>query len=194
MKVDEGAIVGGFDRSYDAELFEEETPLQRTIAASSGLDRADHIWVEATKFGGQSWSRRFIGRYSRQFPDCLFTTPHPDVLGVRVQSTVYFVDVTRPDHAAEFELVPVSCGAADFERGLLYLAGDYEIAAFDGVRVLWKTRPVSFEGIRDLVYADGKIQGIANGLGVDTIPFTIDVESGEIVGGYEGLRGRRLDD
>jgi hypothetical protein len=189
MRVDEGELVGGFERAYDAVMVEEaDTPVLRAIGASTGLRRNNSVTVEAVLGDGASWSRAFSASFSEELSDCLFTTPNPYVLGVRVRGTLFLVDVTKPDDAVEFDVSPVSCVAADVERGRIFLASDLEVYAFDGVRVLWTSRRVSLDGIRDLVYAEGQVLGIATDVGVDAVPFAIDAETGDAAGGFEGWR------
>jgi hypothetical protein len=188
MRVDEGDIVGGFERAYDAVMVEEaDTRVLRAIAAATGLHRADSVTVEVLLVDGAGWSRSFSASFSEELSDCLFTTPNPYVLGVRVRGTVFLVDVTRPDAAVEFEALPVSCSASDVERGRMFLASDTEIHAFDGVRVLWTSRRVSLDGIRGLSYADGHVRGIATDVGVEAAPFTVDASTGEAAGGFGGF-------
>src|ERR1700730_6049411 len=177
MKVDGGELVGGFECAYDAVMVEEaDTPVLRAIAASTGLCRNNSVTVEVVLGDGTSWSRAFSASFSEELSDCLFTTPNPYILGVRVRGTVFLVDVTKPDDAVEFDVVPVSCVAADVKRGRMFLASDSEVYAFDGVRVHWTSRRVSLDGIRDLVYTEGRVLGIATDVGVDAVPFTIDAQ------------------
>jgi hypothetical protein len=193
MQVDEGALIGGFERAYDAAIVEEaDTPVLRAIAASTGLHRVNSVTVEVVLSDGAAWSRSFSASFSEELPDCLFTTPNPYVLGVRVRGTVFFVDVTRPDDAVQFEALPVSCSASDVEGGRLFFASDTEVYAFDGVRLLWTSRRLSLDGIRDLSYADGQVHGIGTDVGVEAAPFTVDASTGEVAGGFEGFERWRI--
>ena len=74
----------------------------------------------------------------------------------------------------------------------MFFASYTEVYAFDGVRVLWASRQVSLDGISDLSYTDGRVCGIATDVGIEAVPFTIDAETGDASGGFEGFRGWRL--
>jgi hypothetical protein len=195
MKVDEGDVVGGFARAYDGAIVENvDTPVLRAIAASTGLCRNNGVTVEVTLENGRSWSRTFEGRFSKELSDCIFTTPNPYGLGIRVRGVMFIVDVANPDDAFELDVLPLSCAASDIEGGRMFLASDTEVYAFDGVRIRWKSRRVSLDGIRDLVYADRQVRGIATDVGVEAVPFTLDAETGEAAGGFEGFERWRVAD
>jgi len=164
-----------------------ETPVLRAISAATGLHRANTATVEVRLSDGAAWSRAFSASFSDELSDCLFTTPNPYVLGVRVRGAVFLVDVSRPDDAIELEARPVSCSASDVEHGRMFFASDTEIYAFDDVRVLWASRRVSLDGIRDLSYADGQVRGIATDVGREAVPFVVDASTGEATGSFEGF-------
>jgi hypothetical protein len=195
MKVDEGEVVGGFARAYDGAIVENiDTPVLRGIAASTGLWRNNAMTVEVTLENGRSWSRTFEGNYSKELSDCIFTTPNPYRLGIRVRGVMFVVDVANPDDAFELDVLPLSCAASDTKGGRMFLASDTEVYAFDGARIQWKSRRVSFDGIRDLVYANSQVRGTATDVGVEAVPFTIDAETGEATGGFEGFERWRVAD
>jgi hypothetical protein len=187
MKVDEGDIVGGFAREYDAVMVEDvDTPILRAIASSTGLALSNSVTVEVTLEDGTSWSRVFKGEYCNWVSDCIFTTPNPRRLGVRVRGEMIVVDAANPDDAFELAVLPVECAASDVVGNRMFLADDLKVYAFDGERIGWMTRRVSLDGIRDLSYADGRVFGIARDVGVEVVPFTVDAETGDAAGGFEG--------
>jgi hypothetical protein len=196
MRIDEGDIAGGFERSYDAWTVEDaNTPIIRSIAASTGLRLDNSVTVEVALENGTSWTRRYSASFSEGLRTCIFTTPNPQILGVRIRGVVFAVDVAHPDEPVELDILPVACAASDVTGGRMFLASDTEVYAFDGVRVLWESRRVSLDGIRDLSYFDGQVRGVATDVGVDAVPFNVDAETGKAEGGFEGWRGfQRLDD
>jgi hypothetical protein len=190
MKVDEGAIVGGFPHAYDAAMVDAPgSPVQRSIAAATGMRSEWSVSVSVTRADGTTWERWFSSTFNRDTQNCIFTTPNPYRLGVRVCGTAYFVDVEKPDdpEASLSEVLPLECAASDHVRGRMFLANFFEVYAFDGVRVMWISRRVSLDGIQNLAYAGGKVYGIGTAVGVDAVPFTIDAETGEAIGGFEGF-------
>jgi hypothetical protein len=195
MRVDEGEIVGGFERAYDAWTVEDaDTPMIRSIAASAGLRLDNSVTVDAVLDDGTSWRRAFSASFSEELPTCLFTTPNPHVLGVRIRGVVFAVDVGCPDESVELDVLPVACAASDTVAGRMFLASDTEVYAFDGVRMLWQSRRVSLDGIRDLAYSEGRVHGIATDVGADAVPFSIDAATGEAEGGFAGWGLQRADD
>ena len=189
MKVDEGDLVGGFARAYEAVMVEDvDTPAIRAIAHSTGLTRNNSVTVEVTVEDGTSWTRGFKGEFSDEVRDCLFTTPNPYGLGVRVRGVMFIVDVSNPENAVELDVLPLYCVASDIDGNRMFLAGNCEVCAFDGVRIGWTSRRVSLDGIRDLAYVGGQVRGIATDVGAEAVPFTIDAKTGAASGGFEGWK------
>ena len=110
-----------------------------------------------------------------------------------MNGVAFAVDVNSPEQAVALEVVPLSCAVSDIEGGRMFLASSTDVYAFDGVRMLWTSRRVSLDGIRNLVYTDGRVHGLANDVGVDDVPFTIDARTGEAVGGFTGWSFEHLD-
>ena len=196
MRIDEGDIVGGFERSYDAWIVEDaNTPMVRAIAETTGLRLDNGVTVEVALQNGASWTREYAASFSKELRPCLFTTPNPQILGVRIRGIVFAVDVARPDEPVELDILPVTCAVSDIVGGRMFLASDTEVYAFDGVRVLWESRRISLVGIRDLAYFDGRVHGVATAVGVDAVPFDLDADTGRAWGGFEGWHSlQRLDD
>lgn len=196
MRIDEGDIVGSFERSYDARTVEDaDTPMIRAIAASTGLRLDNSVTVQVALENGTSWTRGYSASFSEELRTCIFTTPNPQILGVRIRGVVFAVDVAHPDEPVELDILPVACAASDISGGRMFLASDTEVYAFDGVRILWRSRRVSLGGIRDLSYFDGRVHGVATDVGVDAVPFNIDADTGKAEGGFEGWQGfQRVDD
>ncbi len=196
MKIDEGDIVGGFERSYDAWTVQDaNTPMIRAIAASTGLRLDNSVTVEVALKNGTSWTRGYSASFSQELRTCIFTTPNPQILGVRIRGVVFAVDIAHPDEPVELDILPVACAASDISGGRMFLASDTEVYAFDGVRILWESRRVSLDGIRDLSYFDGRVYGVATDVAVEAVPFNIDADTGKAEGGFEGWPGlQRLDD
>jgi hypothetical protein len=186
VRVDEGEIAGGFARAYDAWTVEDpDTPTIRAIVASTGLLRAHSVAVEVVLEDGTCWSRSFSATFNESTA-CVFTTPNPYILGVRIRGIAFAVDVLNPEDSVELDITPLTCATSDLRGGRMFLASDDEVYAYDGVRILWRSRRVSLDGIRGLTYAEGRVRGLATAPGVDAVPFIIDAESGDAEGGFQG--------
>lgn len=186
VKVDEGDIAGRFAHSYDAWTADvAETRIQRLIADATGIDQDDSVTLHVVAADGTAWSRVFRGWYGHASSACAFTTPEPDVVGVRVRGVVFIIDVSRPDEAAELDLVPVTCAASDVRGRRMFLASETNVVAFDGIRVVWESRRVALDNIWTLSYANGRVYGTGDAPGADSLAFIIDPDTGAAEGGFD---------
>lgn len=190
MILDEGDIRGGFDHAYKARIVapRADSSLLRSIEAATGIGPTATVQVEVITEGGTTWTRGFAARFKPSSGPCVFTTPNPYVLGVRVQGVCYVVNATHPSECWELPVLPLECVATDVVGRRLFLADDTKVIGFDGLRVLWESRRVSLDGIRDLSYAAGTVRGTATDVGIDAVPFTINALTGDAEGGFEGFR------
>jgi len=193
VRVDEGEIVGRFDRAYDAWLTEDPTtPMQRQIEAyvdhafRAGMVRT--VGISVTTEEGKTWSHCFRANFDDS-ANCAFTTPNPYVLVVRVSGIGFAVDVRDPDSPVEVDITPITCAASDVDGGRMFLASFNRVYEFDGVRVLWASRRIALDEIDELRHARGMVTGVANVIGGERVPFTIDLASGLTTGGYQTFPG-----
>jgi len=110
------------------------------------------------------------------------------VLGVRVHSAGFAVDVLDPDDPLEFNVIPIICAASDVPGGRIFLANDTNVCAFDGVAILWVSRRVSLDGVSDLRYSNERVDGVGYDVGGDALSFSIDARTGEADGGFTGFQ------
>jgi hypothetical protein len=172
--VDEGWIVGGFERAYEAWISEDTTSESTSVTIKA---RAPASWT-ATK--------SFFGCFAPPTPSCIFSTPSPNVIGVCQKGQVFAFNVLD-EGRVDLEVMPVRCIAVDVAGGRMFFATDVYVCAFDGVKTLWTSRPISLEGISDLAYKDGYISGFATDLGRKLVGFKIDAQNGTAVGGFTGF-------
>lgn len=184
VRIDEGELAGGFARAYDARITTEAvTPVQRSIAVAAGIGQDNTVCVSVAPDGGAAWSCCFPQPRNGSEP-CVFTTPNPHVVGVRADF-VYAFDVSGPDEPIDLGDDAITCVAFDVHGGRMFLGGRFEVTAFDGRRVLWRSRQVSLDYISGLSYADGIVHGIATDIDGEAVEFTIDARTGEAQGGLE---------
>jgi len=97
MMLDRGEICGGFAHAYEARILgASDTPMVRTIEGIVDVDRGDTMLVEVTTDDGKTWTEAFSRRFDPASEPCLFTTPNPYVLGVRIRGVALAVDVSQP--------------------------------------------------------------------------------------------------
>ena len=187
--LDEGDVRGNFSHAYEAHIIAAaNVPILQNVEAATGVERDETITIEVTTDVGQTWSRGFTKRFDPDLAACIFTTPNPYVLGIRVQGVALSIDVTRPDDPIELPVLPLRISASDVTGGRMFLADDLKVIAFDGVRVLWKSRRVSLDGIDGLSYSNGVVRGLATDVGAENVPFEIDATSGAVSGGFEDFK------
>lgn len=193
MELDQGEIVGGFAHRYDARIVPHAgTAIVHAIEAATGIDPDDVVQVEVTTDDGEVWERGFSGRWTGSTP-CIFTTPNPHVIGIRIRGVAYAVDVRHPDEVSELPALPLTCAVSDILGGRMFLANETRVCAFDGADILWTSERVSLDGICGLKYSNGVVRGMAwvpkRGsdwrLGPNT-PFEINATTGDAKGGIIG--------
>jgi len=76
----------------------------------------------------------------------------------------------------------------------MFLADHLWVYAFDGVRLLWQSRRLSLDGISNLTYSNGIVRGIARDVEIESVPFSINADTGESEGGFTDFDFQPTDD
>lgn len=80
----------------------------------------------------------------------------------------------------------IQCAASDIEGQRLFVASSLQVVALDRNGMLWRSRRVSFDGVKMLAYDEGYVKGIGLDLGGPVpIKFLIDASTGEATGGFD---------
>ena len=172
--------MGGFGRAYDASIVEDAT-----LALT-------YLKISAPSAARFSRTTTFSGCFDASIASCIFSTPSPSVIGVCHKGQVSALDVFAAGREIDLDVMPVRCVTADVAGGRMFFATDLDVAAFDGTRVLWTSRRVSLDGIRDLSYAEGRNSGFATDVGIESVAFTIDACSGMAEGGFTGVSATKI--
>jgi hypothetical protein len=179
-EVDTGDLCGGFAKNYEARI-REQSHVQALIEATSGALQ-ELIDVEIERLDG-SLHRVMLSRCGFIDPEVtMFTTPNPDVLGVRYGST-YLVDTlgrAEPQLLCEFRYL--SHILADRSNNRMFLALGGTVLCVGTAGVVWESGSVGFEFITRFEYASGVVQGEGEGV-FDDIPFELDADNGAILRG-----------
>jgi hypothetical protein len=198
--LDRGQLVGGFPHGYDAQIigFEDATAAHRIQQIRMFSERASIVRdikmrpdrpmnVRISLPDGTTRQQRFMGQWCNDSESCLFTTPLPTVLGLRVRGIALALDVTDPESLQELPARPLTASASGFAENMLYLSSDLQVFAFDGRRIVWETRRLSLDGIDAIHYRDGWIIGAGLDVGGASLPFHIDATTGIAEGGFLGF-------
>lgn len=112
-ELDRGQLVGGFPHDYDAHIlgFEDapttHSPVTLTnVRSGDGAVRIRDITlnlpstrpmiVRVSLPDGASWQRSVGGQWFNDSESCLFTTPLPRLLGLRIRGIALALDVNDP--------------------------------------------------------------------------------------------------
>jgi hypothetical protein len=162
-EVDTGDLCGGFAKNYEARI-REQSHVQALIEATSGalqeLIDVEIIDPEVT----------------------MFTTPNPDVLGVRYGSTYLVNTLGRAEPQLLCEFRYLSHILADRSNNRMFLALGGTVLCVGTAGVVWESGSVGFEFITRFEYASGVVQGEGEGV-FDDIPFELDADNGAILRG-----------
>jgi hypothetical protein len=183
-ELDLGDIRGNFAHDYEACIaMAVDKPILRAIEQSVGIlrERSVTVRIETTS-GSRDIGLTCNGQHAELAP-CIFTTPNPRQLGVRLQGCVYVVDV-ETFASQELPIKPLTGSASDTEQGVMFLADYVRVFAFDGSDVLWTSERAALDGITQLSYSNGVIRGFAGVSDEQIVPFSIDAKTGKVQGGF----------
>lgn len=184
----------GFPASYSARVL-SEPPQQRALLferpsggkPSPGMlvwetPPLPSLFVEIWTRNGTHWIGEFkagLGGISG-----IFATPNEDTICVISRGEAYLVDTLRPERYSLLPVIPVKLIGRVPGRDLLFLVDYIELCAVSKDGLVWRTRRVSWDGIKILEVTDRQIRGEGWDAPTDTwIPFTVDVETGHVGGG-----------
>jgi hypothetical protein len=142
--------------------------------------------VEFTTASGDKWVGNFA-EYGDRSASSVFAELGSRAILVVAGSAGYIVDVEERRLVREigFDLDPIW-----FDPGLQAFVASNGLwfEAFDGERVLWRSRRLSWDGIRNLARTERFVTGEAwNPMSEAWRPFRLDLSNGEVEGGsYDG--------
>ncbi len=130
--------------------------------------------------------RGWIGNFQRgpEGLDGVFSTPSPSVVCVVARGQGYLVPVGEPTRYLVVDAMPVREVRAIVVKGLLIFVDYVKLVAYGPSGFLWKTRRVSWDGIR----LTGVTPECISGFGRDAlrgteVAFSVDVDTGRSEGG-----------
>ena len=152
--------------------------------SSSGMGtHSEGLVVKFTQDNHKSWT----GNFQRGLND--FDAIFPE-LGERARIVIaggdgYMIDEMQATQVGTFG-GSVAWGQFISERNLCVFASSWEITAFNAEGSLWKSRRISFDGIRILKIEGARLIGEAQHYSDEWMPFTLDLATGHHTGGSYG--------
>lgn len=189
LELDTGELHGGFARAYDVRILRpDDSPMVRRIERLTGADKARWTELRLEISTGTTIKTAMIpcGGWSVTKP-CLFTTPNPNVFGLRgVFGLGYFVD-TRDLRRIEILPQPLKMLLPLYARALFVLASSIRLSAFDGYAYKWHSSRDALDGISRLVHDDAFVHGMTTKSPGGSHSFSVDIETGAARGGFCGM-------
>jgi len=134
--------------------------------------------------GGSFLATCALGFKDPSMPTGVFASPNPDELCAVAGGYAYIFDTTHPERSTHLPINPVTAVRVLKDHGLLLFIGFHTLLAWgrDGLR--WQTGRLTWEGLRITAVEAGRLYGIGWNLPTDKdIPFTVDLATGEHIGG-----------
>lgn len=113
----------------------------------------------------------------------LVTTSNRDGPCVLVRGTAYLVDVTDRSYRPVAASAPVTAAAPVLPAGLLLLATAWHVIGIRPDGVIWQTKRVAIDGLRQDEADDSRLIGVADPYSAEPREFVIDLRSGTHEGG-----------
>jgi hypothetical protein len=186
----------GFVAKFQVKLFgqrSDRTPdycfeVIRKPSASGNLTLETHRgrayaqMIEVLPAEGNAW----IGRFERgpEGISGLFGTPCPDTLVVVIEGQGYWIPTRQPASYEIVPAVPIKKVLRVPEREILLFVDFARISAYGPTGLLWRTRNVSWDGVRITDVSSESIRGFGwDSPGDRDVEFVVDVTTGETSGG-----------
>ncbi len=141
--------------------------------------------IMITPAGGDSFlATCALGFNAASLPSGIWSCPHPDWLCAIAGGYAYLINTVAPEVFEQVEYKPVVEVLPVKDAGLLIFASFHTLVAYGAEGKQWKTQKLTSEGLRLGEVAVGKLHGWGWDMRTDReIPFTVDLATGEHVGG-----------
>ena len=141
--------------------------------------------IMITPAGGDSFlATCALGFNAASLPSGIWSCPHPDWLCAIAGGYAYLINTVAPEVFEQVEYKPVVEVVPVLESGLLVFSSFHTLVAYGAEGKQWKTQKLTSEGLRLGEVAVGKLHGWGWDMRTDReIPFTVDLATGEHVGG-----------
>jgi hypothetical protein len=169
-----------FPHSFQVQVLNEipggPAPLKYFPAARNHDN--DGVALRITPDGASSWCGIFAPQSNGLYKTGVYSCPNPNQLCVASNGEAYMLDVRDADNYQQLSISPVREVVCATSSGVLVLADDTDIAAWDRSGRIWIER-VSFDGIRGLHVDGDNLQGVAWSPESGEHPFTVNLMTGE---------------
>lgn len=131
---------------------------------------------------GGAW----VGNFQRgpEGLDGVFPTPSPSVVCVVAGGQGYLVPVDNPTEYVVVDAMPIKEVRAIAAKGILIFVDYVRLVGYGPSGCLWRTRRLSWDGIRLTDVTPERIAGFGRDASQGTeVPFSVDVDTGRSEGG-----------
>jgi hypothetical protein len=134
--------------------------------------------------GGAFLATCALGFASASVPTGLFACPAQNKLCAVAGGYAYVIDATQPKDSVQVAMKPVMEVLVAAEAALLLFVGFHKIVAWGAEGFRWETANLSWEGVRTGEIDRFALHGTGWNMPNDQdVPFTVDLRTGEHVGG-----------
>lgn len=181
---------GAFVAQYEADIVEAPPNGKADYTFTDDRPVAQAITVDVRPWSAPAWTGSFAAPNPmvRRAVSGLFATPNPTRLCVVERGTAFLVDVQHPASTA---IVHTDGPVVDIgqlaEQSCLLLLSPWSITAVGLEGVMWTSQRVAIEDLRIDEADDGWLRGVADPHDEEPRDFAIDLRTGYVVGGHQGL-------
>ena len=125
-----------------------------------------------------------LGFADASLPRGVYGCPAPDWICVLAGGYCYVANTRAPDQVTLLGMKPVVDVLEAVEVGLLLFVGFTSVLAWGAGGLAWETGRLSWEGLKVSGVEGGELRGLGWDLMRDVeVPFTVDLRTGEHIGG-----------
>lgn len=143
------------------------------------------VAIIVTTSEGIKWHGHFMsGNDSPNGDDLCCIHPNGKSLVIVSKGSGYVVSIENPKNWIELPMRPIMGHCFDDETSTLILYGFTRLYGIQGDGIVWKTKSVSWDGLKSVILKDGKVHGEGwDAPSEKFVPFDVDIISGDSNGG-----------
>lgn len=181
-----------FARSYECERLTEiprGTQPHYYYPGASPLGGADGILIQVRPQNGKMWLGTFaFGRLTPQGVSGLFTMPDPERFCVVSKGAGCIVSAASPAEWEALCVTPIIDVRSVRAQGIIVFANFTELAAYGPSGIKWRTKRLTWDGLKIVEVTDTSIRGQFWDIRSETIAeFVVDLETGTHQGGIKEI-------
>jgi hypothetical protein len=173
-----------FPHDYGLELL-EKPGAERPVRIPKSVEEVESLLVRVTPRGTAPWVGAFaLGFVTQDLISGVYAWPDGHSFAVVAAGYGYVVRADDPAQWVRLQPMPITDVRVLPEAGLIVFADFTHMYAYDGVKNLWQTERLSWDGVTVTQVATNHIFGLAwDAMEDKEVEFVVDLRTGQHTGG-----------